>query len=55
MNVLKAILATLAFVIVYGFVDWFAGVTAPVLGPIVLAGMIVGLFALMRKIYKDGM
>lgn len=54
MEYIKAAGVAIAFIIVYGFVDWFAGVTAPVLGPIVLAGMIIGLFWAMFKIAKWG-
>lgn len=52
MEFLKTISAVVGFVIVYCFVDWFCGVTAPVLGPVILASMILGLFWLLVRIYK---
>lgn len=54
METLKFFAGALLFVVIYGFVDWFAGVTAPVLGPIVLLGLIVSLFWAMVRIWKWG-
>lgn len=55
MQFLKTLGAAVAFIAVYGFVDWFAGVTAPVLGPIVITALMVFLFWLMVRIAKDGL
>lgn len=55
MDFLKTLGAVVVFIALYGFVDWFAGVTAPVLGPLVLAGMIIGLFWLLVRIYRSGL
>lgn len=54
MSWVKAILGTLAFLFIYGLVDWLAGVTAPVLGPLLLAGIIAFLVWLMVRLAKAG-
>jgi hypothetical protein len=55
MNFLKAILGAAAFLALYGLVDWLAGVTAPVLGPIVLTALLVAPIWLLVRIYRSGM
>jgi hypothetical protein len=54
MELFKAILFTVGFVALYGFVEWFAGVTAPVLGPLAIVGLLVTLIWLMVRLYKWG-
>lgn len=49
---IKFTLAAIAFIIVYGLIEMFAVWSAPVLGPIILIGTVVGLFTLMVKIAK---
>jgi len=50
----KALLAAAAFLIGYSVIEWLAGVTAPVLGPIFLLGSIVFLFWLLGVLYRAG-
>lgn len=40
MSNLRFVLGVIAFLALYGFADWFGGVTAPVLGPAFLVGLI---------------
>lgn len=54
MQLLKVITYTIVFVAVYGAVDLIAGATAPVLGPIVLVGLIAALIYATYRIWKWG-
>lgn len=49
---LKAIVAAVLFLAVYSVVDFVAGVTAPVLGPIVLVGAIGALLRIVWKLSR---
>lgn len=50
---MRTILAVLAILSLFAFVEWFADITAPVLGPIVLVGILVGLVTLFIKAGKE--
>lgn len=52
MSAIKTVLAMFGFVVLYCFIDWFAGVTAPVLGPIVLVGAIGALLRIVWKLSR---
>jgi hypothetical protein len=54
MNALKFFLVFIAFIMLFALVDWFATVTAPVLGPIFVIAMLVGLVWLMVRLIKWG-
>lgn len=54
MSALRFVLGFIAFLAVYGFTDWFAGVTAPVLGPAFLVGLIVLLIWTLYRLSKVG-
>lgn len=50
---MRTIGAVLLILSLFTFVEWFADITAPVLGPIVLIGIIVGLITLFVKASKE--
>ena len=50
---MRTILAVLIILSLFTFVEWFADLTAPVLGPIVLVGILVGLVTLFIKAGKE--
>ena len=50
---MRTILAVLVILSLFTFVEWFAHITAPVLGPIVLVGILVGLVTLFIKAGKE--
>ena len=52
MATLKALAVVAGFIALYGAIDWFAGVTAPVLGPIILLSLIVALVTLLWKMVR---
>lgn len=49
---LKGIVFAALFFVAYAIVDFVAGVTAPVLGPIVLVGAIGALFRIVWKLSR---
>lgn len=50
---MRTILAVLIILSLFTFVEWFADITAPVLGPIVLVSILVGLVTLFIKAGKE--
>lgn len=50
---LTVFVMTALFLVVWAALDWFATVTSPVLGPLVLWGVVVWLIVLMVRAYKD--
>jgi len=50
---MRTVLAVLLILSLFAFVEWFAEITAPVLGPIVLVAIIVGLLTLFVKAGKE--
>lgn len=54
MDTLRFVLGFIAFLALYAFADWFGGVTAHVLGPALLVGLLVSLFWLLYRLSKAG-
>lgn len=52
MNVLAAIGGAVVFLVAYGAIEWFATVTAPVVGPLFLAALIITPIVLLVKLAK---
>lgn len=52
MTALKTLGGVAAFLAAYASVDWFAGVTAPVLGPLLIVALIGALIWALVKISK---
>ena len=52
MTAFKTLAGAIIFLIAYGLVDWFAGVTAPVVGPLVIVALISSLIWALVKISK---
>jgi len=50
---MRTVLAVLLILSLFTFVEWFADITAPILGPIVLIGIIIGLITLFIKAGKE--
>jgi hypothetical protein len=49
---LAIVVFTILFIFAFEFIDWLAVVTAPVVGPLVLWGVLVYLIVLLVRAYK---
>ena len=54
MAAVRFLLAFVGFLALYAFADWFGGVTAPVLGPALIVGLLVFLFWALYRLSKVG-
>jgi len=51
---MKAIIAVIAFLIVYSMVDLFAGVVSPILGPLAITLLVAISFYWMFRLARSG-
>ena len=51
-TMLQGVALAIAFVVGYQIIDWFAGVTAPVVGPLVIVALIGSLIWALVKLSK---